>query len=180
MSDKLEKRSRNNKVQLKGRMKSFIMFLPNMVMLLGRLMKDSRVPTAEKALFAAAIVYVISPLDFIPDVFPFIGQVDDIYVVALTLIRLISRTNEDVVRENWSGGGDIVGLIDSVASLAPTFLPKRISRVLQNRVELAPAGQILRNVTDRRQPVVIEVKPEAETLKEARQAASSAKPVRSR
>lgn len=180
MSDKLEKPSQKNKVQLKGRMRSFIMFLPNMVMLLGRLMKDSRVPTAEKALFAAAIVYVISPLDFIPDVFPFIGQVDDIYVVALTLIRLISRTNEDVVRENWSGGGDIVGLIDSVASLAPTFLPKRISRVLRNRVELAPAGQILRNVTDRRQPVVIEVKPEAATLKEARQAASSAKPARSR
>ena len=152
------------------------MFLPNMVMLLGRLMKDSRVPTAEKALFAAAIVYVISPLDFIPDVFPFIGQVDDVYVVALTLIRLINRTNEDVVRENWSGGGDIVGLIDSIASLAPTFLPKRISRVLQNRVELAPAGQILRNVTDRRQPVVIEMKPDNERLSEADRKSTVGKP----
>jgi uncharacterized membrane protein YkvA (DUF1232 family) len=175
MSDKIEKRARRGKIQLKGRMRSFIMFLPNMVMLLGRLLKDSRVPTAEKALFAAAIVYVISPLDFIPDVFPFIGQVDDVYVVALTLIRLINRTNEDVVRENWSGGGDIVGMIDSIASLAPTFLPKRISRVLQNRVELAPAGQILRNVTDRRQPVVIEVKPEVEKLSGRRVAPHDAK-----
>lgn len=175
MSDKIEKRARRGKIQLKGRMRSFIMFLPNMVMLLGRLLKDSRVPTAEKALFAAAIVYVISPLDFIPDVFPFIGQVDDVYVVALTLIRLINRTNEDVVRENWSGGGDIVGMIDSIASLAPTFLPKRISRVLQNRVELAPAGQILRNVTDRRQPVVIEVKPEVEKLSGRRVAPPDAK-----
>jgi uncharacterized membrane protein YkvA (DUF1232 family) len=162
MSEKIVKRSRKTKIQLKGRMKTFLMFLPNMVRLLGRLLKDPRVPTAEKALFAAAIVYVISPLDFIPDVFPFIGQVDDVYVVALTLIRLINRTNEDVVRENWSGGGDIVGMIDSIASLAPTFLPKRISRVLQNRVELAPAGQILRNVTDRRQPVVLEIQPESE------------------
>jgi len=90
MSEKIQKHSRKRKVQLKGRMKSFLMFLPNMVMLLARLMKDSRVPTAEKALFAAAIVYVISPLDLIPDVFPFIGQVDDVYVVALTLIRLIT------------------------------------------------------------------------------------------
>jgi uncharacterized membrane protein YkvA (DUF1232 family) len=156
------------------------MFLPNMVMLLGRLMKDSRVPTAEKALFAAAIVYVISPIDFIPDVFPFIGQVDDMYVVALCLIRLINRTNEDVVRENWSGGGDIVGMIDSIASLAPTFLPKRISRVLQNRVELAPAGQILRNVTDRRQPVVIEIQPDRERIRNADVEPSEAKPARSR
>ena len=48
-----------------------------------------------KRLFlSAAIVYVISPLDLIPDVFPFIGQVDDIYVVALTLLRLVNRTDE--------------------------------------------------------------------------------------
>src|SRR3982751_1428363 len=114
--NKLQRRERS---ELKGRMRSFLMFLPNMVMMLGRLLKDPRVPTAEKALFLGAIVYVISPLDFIPDVLPFIGQVDDVYVVALTVIRLINRTNEDVVRENWSGGGDIVALIDSVASIAP-------------------------------------------------------------
>jgi len=65
MSDKIVKRSRNTRLQLKGRMKSFLMFLPNMVRLLGRLLTDSRVPTAEKALFVGAIIYVISPLDFI-------------------------------------------------------------------------------------------------------------------
>lgn len=180
MPDKIVKRSRKSKLQLKGRMRSFLMFLPNMVMLLGRLMRDSRVPTAEKALFAAAIVYVISPIDLIPDVFPFIGQVDDVYVVALTLIRLINRTNEDVVRENWRGGGDIVSMIDSIASIAPTFLPKRISRVLQNRVELAPAGQLLRNITDRRQPVVIEVQPESERLPNTDEARSETKPAKTR
>jgi uncharacterized membrane protein YkvA (DUF1232 family) len=170
MSDKVVKRSRETKLQLKGRMKSFLMFLPNMVKLLGRLLTDTRVPKAEKALFIAAIIYVISPFDFIPDVFPFIGQVDDIYVVALTLTRLISRTNEDVVRENWSGGGDIVALIDSITSLAPSILPKRISRVLETRVELAPAGQILGNITDRRQPIVVEVKTEPEKLRSPQQA----------
>jgi uncharacterized membrane protein YkvA (DUF1232 family) len=50
-------------------MQNFLMFLPNMVVLLGRMLKDVRVPTAEKALFLAAIVYVISPLDFIPTFF---------------------------------------------------------------------------------------------------------------
>ena len=128
-----------------------------MVRLLGRLIKDSRVPTAEKALFAAAIVYVISPIDFIPDVFPFIGQVDDLYVVALVLLRLVNRTDDTVVRELWPGGGDIVALADSIAGIAPRFLPRRVSRVITSRVELAPAGQILRGVTDRDTPVVLEV-----------------------
>jgi uncharacterized membrane protein YkvA (DUF1232 family) len=138
-------------------MKGFLMFLPNMVTLLARMIKDSRVPTAEKALFLAAIVYVISPLDFIPDFFPFIGQVDDIYVVALTLLRLVNRTDESIVRQHWSGGGDIVSLANSIAGIAPKFLPKRVARVITARVELAPAASLLRNIGRRDEAVVIEM-----------------------
>lgn len=153
----LKKLQRREQSELKGRLKSFLMFLPNMVTLLARLLKDARVPTAEKALFLAAIVYVISPLDFIPDVFPFIGQVDDIYVVALTLLRLINRSDETVVRELWPGGGDIVALADSIANIAPKFLPRRISRVITSRVELAPAGEIIRGIGTKEQSVVREL-----------------------
>ena len=159
---------RSEKVEMKGRMRSFLMFLPNMVMLLGRLLKDIRVPMAEKALFAAAIVYVISPVDFIPDVFPFIGQVDDLYVVALVLLRLVNRTDDTVVREHWSGGGDIVALADSIAGLAPRFLPKRVSRVLTSKVELAPAGQILRGITNKNEAVVREIRTDDRDLKKGR------------
>lgn len=155
-----KKLKRREKSELKSRMHGFLMFLPNMVMLLGRLLKDARVPTAEKALFVAAIVYVISPLDFIPDVLPFIGQVDDVYVVALTLLRLLNRTEASVVREHWSGGGDIVALADSIANIAPKFLPKRVSRVLTSRVELAPAGKILRGISKRDQALVREIAPD--------------------
>lgn len=151
------KLKRGEKSELKGRMRSFLMFLPNMVMLLGRLLKDARVPTAEKALFLGAIVYVISPIDLIPDMLPFIGQVDDLYVVALTLLRLVNRTDETVVRQHWSGGGDIVALTDSIANIAPKFLPKRISRVLTTRVELAPAGKVLRGITKRDEALVREI-----------------------
>ena len=69
MKEQKTKLKRREKSELKGRMQSFIMFLPNMVLLLGRLLRDARVPVAEKALFAAAIVYVISPIDLIPDFF---------------------------------------------------------------------------------------------------------------
>jgi uncharacterized membrane protein YkvA (DUF1232 family) len=151
------KLKRREKRELRGRMGNFLMFLPNMARLLGRLLKDARVPTAEKALFVAAIVYFVSPIDLIPDVFPFIGQVDDIYVIALTLLRLVNRTDERIVRQHWSGGGDIVALADSIASIAPALLPKRVSRVLSSKVELAPAGQILKSVTDRSVPLIREI-----------------------
>jgi uncharacterized membrane protein YkvA (DUF1232 family) len=151
------KPARSVKREAKGRMGNFLMFLPNMVLLLGRMLKDARVPTAEKALFLAAIVYVISPLDFIPDFFPFIGQVDDIYVVALTLLRLVNRTDATVVRQHWSGGGDIVSLADSIANIAPMLLPKRVSRVLSSKVELGSAAAVLEGIKNSSEPLVVEI-----------------------
>ncbi len=155
------KPTRQEKVQIKSRMKNMLMFLPNMVVLLGRLLKDSRVPIVEKGLFLAAIVYVISPLDFIPDVFPFIGQIDDLYMVALTLLRLVNRTDETVIREHWSGGGDIVSLANSIAGLAPALLPKRVSRVLSSRVEMGSAGKIMETIKNRKGNVLVEIPEES-------------------
>jgi uncharacterized membrane protein YkvA (DUF1232 family) len=125
-------------LKLKRRMKGLLMFLPNMIALCGRLMTDPRVPRTEKALFAGAIIYAIMPLDLIPDVIPFVGQIDDAYLIALTLLRLIGRTDEQVVREHWRGGGDVVSLAESLASLAPALLPRRIHRVLSSQVEIKP------------------------------------------
>jgi len=74
---------------------------------------------------------------------PFIGQVDDAYLIALTLLRLMTVTDPRVVREHWRGGGDVVELIGATALIAGRLLPKRIRRILTSRVE-APkvaAGQ---------------------------------------
>ncbi len=154
---KTAKPTRKEKAEIKNRMRGFLTFLPNMFKLLGRLLKDARVPTTEKILLAGAMFYVVLPLDFIPDVIPFVGQIDDTYLVALALLRLINRTDESVVREHWSGGGDIVSLANSIASLAPSILPKRIARVLSSEVELTGAGKSLSEITKRAQPVVREV-----------------------
>ena len=161
MSQELEAKKvkpvRKEKLQIKSRLKNLLMFLPNMVKLLGKLLSDKRVPAAEKALFMAAIIYVIVPLDFIPDVFPFIGQVDDLYLVALTLVRLINRTDERIVRQNWAGGGDVVTLVNSIASLAPMLLPKRVSRVLSTEVKLSPKANKLRDLTKSGESLIVEV-----------------------
>lgn len=148
---------KKKKVELKERMKGFLMFLPNLLRLCANLLRDSRVPTTEKALFAGAIIYAIVPLDFLPDFLPFIGQVDDIYLIALTLLRLVNRTDESVVRDNWRGGGDIVALADSIAGLAPMILPRRINRVLTSRVEVTPkVGEIITSGADRK-PLLVEI-----------------------
>ena|ERR1043166_58798 len=144
------------KRQLKSRMKNLLMFLPNMVMLCARLMVDSRVPRVERALFAAAVIYVIIPFDFIPDMIPFIGQVDDLFLVSLTVLRLIDRTDDAVVREHWRGGGDIVQLAESAATIAPLLMPRRISRVLLSQVKPTAEGSGLLLNASKFEPLLVE------------------------
>ena len=116
-------------------MTNLLLVIPNLLLLSGRLMVDPRVPAKERLLVAGAIVYALMPLDFIPDMLPFVGQVDDAYLIALTLLRLMSVTEPNVVREHWRGGGDVVELIGSTALLAGRLLPRKIRRVLTSRVE---------------------------------------------
>jgi uncharacterized membrane protein YkvA (DUF1232 family) len=50
-----------------------------------RLARDRRTPLLPKLLLGAAIVYAVSPLDLVPDVIPFLGQMDDVAVLAFAL-----------------------------------------------------------------------------------------------
>ena len=122
------------------RMKNLLLFIPNLVLLCGRLMVDPRVPAKERLLVGGAIIYAIIPLDLIPDMLPFVGQVDDAYLIALTLLRLMSTTDPKLVREHWNGGGDIVELVGSMAIIAGKLLPQKIRRVLTSRIETSESG----------------------------------------
>ena len=130
-----------SELNLRSRMTNLLFVIPNLLVLSARLMVDPRVPTKERLLVAGAIVYAFMPFDFIPDMIPFVGQVDDAYLIALTLLRLMSVTEPRVVREHWRGGGDVVELIGATALIAGRLLPKRIRRVLTAKVEAPPKAR---------------------------------------
>jgi len=50
-----------------------------------RLVREPSVPLVTKALPVLAAFYVISPLDFVPDVVPLLGQLDDLGLLLITL-----------------------------------------------------------------------------------------------
>jgi uncharacterized membrane protein YkvA (DUF1232 family) len=129
---------RKERREARGILRGALMLIPNFLKLLYRLFKDSRVPLAEKALLIGVIAYVISPLDLIPDFVPFVGQVDDLYLIALVVLRMLSRTSDDVLREHWDGRGDLAATVDKIERAARYILPKRIRNILLGRVEIAP------------------------------------------
>jgi uncharacterized membrane protein YkvA (DUF1232 family) len=62
-----------------------------------RLLREPRVPLLLKLIPVLAAGYVISPLDFVPDVFPIVGQLDDLGIIFVALEAFLRITPADVV-----------------------------------------------------------------------------------
>ena len=129
--------SMSERRKMKSLMRDLLLFIPNLMRLLFALLRDPRVSSADKAILAGTIIYVIAPIDVIPDFIPFIGQIDDSYLVAISLLRLLNRANRSVVLDHWKGGYDIKELVTSISRVAQFFLPKRLKKVLEGRIEAA-------------------------------------------
>jgi uncharacterized membrane protein YkvA (DUF1232 family) len=69
-------------------------FIPDCMVLLRRLLGDSRVPRRHKLLLGALIGYLALPLDLVPDFIPVAGQLDDAVLVALVLCSLLRSGGE--------------------------------------------------------------------------------------
>jgi len=86
-------------------------FVPDCLVLVGRLAHDPRVPYRRKLLLLALIGYLALPFDLVPDFIPVAGQLDDAIVVALVLRHLIRSGGEPLLRELWPGPDQSLALL---------------------------------------------------------------------
>jgi uncharacterized membrane protein YkvA (DUF1232 family) len=102
--------------------------LPKYVRLLAGLLTDHRVAIIDKLLVGAAIAYIVAPLDLVPEFIPFLGQVDDVYLLVLALQRLMRNAGPGVLRDHWTGDRSDLHprSLHRVLSAAAFFLPGRI------------------------------------------------------
>jgi uncharacterized membrane protein YkvA (DUF1232 family) len=78
-------------------------FIPDCLLLVGRLIADPRVPRRRKLLFVGLVGYLALPFDLVPDFIPVAGQLDDAIMVALVLRRFLRSGGAPLVREHWPG-----------------------------------------------------------------------------
>ena len=84
-----------------GLAKDLATVLPACVTTARRLRKDPRVPRRVKVAVAFAGLWVLSPIDLIPEFLPVIGPLDDIVVVALALRYAARRIPPEALIEAW-------------------------------------------------------------------------------
>jgi len=107
--------------------------IPNFLRLLYGLVTDSRVNAVDKLVVAGAIAYILLPMDIIPDFIPFLGEVDDVFLLILALQRLIANAGRAVVQAYWPGDPAELstGNLEKIVAACVFFLPRRMRRRLR-------------------------------------------------
>jgi uncharacterized membrane protein YkvA (DUF1232 family) len=91
-----------------GLLKDLAGFLPASVTMLRRLRRDPRVPTRVKVVLVLAALWVISPIDLIPEFLPIIGPLDDVLIVALALRYAGRHIPRAALHEAWPGDSKLL------------------------------------------------------------------------
>jgi uncharacterized membrane protein YkvA (DUF1232 family) len=117
--------------------RDLLLVLPDLTILLLRLLRDRHVPLLQKGIAIGGVAYVLSPLDLLPAlVMGPVGLLDDLFVVAACLSRLLNHVHPDVVRGHWPGKGDALDVIQNVTGWFEKELRLRVSdlgRLLKRR-----------------------------------------------
>jgi uncharacterized membrane protein YkvA (DUF1232 family) len=86
-----------------GSLKELASFLPDCVATVRKLRADPRVPRRAKVAVGFAGLWVLSPIDLIPEFLPVIGPLDDVVVVALAFRYAARQVPAEVLFDAWPG-----------------------------------------------------------------------------
>ncbi len=113
-------------------LRDLILLLPDLTVLLVRLLRDERVPKSAKLLAMIGVGYVLSPVDLLPAlILGPVGWVDDLVIVAATLSRMLNHVHPDVVRYHWSGQGDALEAIQRVSHWSESLFTVRLPALVR-------------------------------------------------
>jgi len=93
--------------------------LPNLVILFKGLIRDPRVPRRTKILLGVAALWVVSPIDLVPEFLPVIGPLDDAVMAALVLRHVVKRAGPGVVADHWRGAPGTLDVLMRAARVKP-------------------------------------------------------------
>jgi uncharacterized membrane protein YkvA (DUF1232 family) len=96
--------------------------------MIGRLVSDPALPRGVKIALAAAIVYLASPIDLIPDFIPFLGYVDDLLLAAIVLDGVLNYVDRELVLRYWPGTERSLDALARSARMLSAWVPRRIKK----------------------------------------------------
>jgi uncharacterized membrane protein YkvA (DUF1232 family) len=99
-----------------GLARELVVFLPACATTMRRLRRHPAVPRSARWLAVFALLWVVSPIDLVPEFLPVIGPLDDVVVVALVLRYVARRIPPEVLFEAWPGEPRLLARLIGVRS----------------------------------------------------------------
>jgi len=119
-----------------------VMFLPDLLALVIRLLRDPRTPLFFKTQLLLVAIYVVLPVDLVPEaIFGAAGLADDVLIVSVMLLRLLHSAaglDESLLRQHWAGGGDLVGTLHEVVEGEGEIINPRVWNQLRRLFGASP------------------------------------------
>ncbi len=106
------------------------MLIPRFGLLVARLLRDPRVPPSRKLLLGGTVVYLVSPIDLIPEMLPIGGWADDTILIAFALGQLVTSVPDEVIEEHWSGPRESLESVRKVLDFASDLIPTPVRNLL--------------------------------------------------
>jgi uncharacterized membrane protein YkvA (DUF1232 family) len=91
--------------------------IPDVLALFRGLLADPRTPLASKIVVGLGFLYLVNPVDLIPEFVPVIGPFDDVIVAALVLRHLVKRAGRETVIAHWRGDPATLATVFRLAGL---------------------------------------------------------------
>lgn len=88
--------------------------IPDVVRLVRRLLGDRDVPPGPKVALVVLLVWLISPIDLIPEFIPVLGPLDDVVVAVLVLRYVRRQVGLEGLRARWPGTADGFALLSRI------------------------------------------------------------------
>jgi uncharacterized membrane protein YkvA (DUF1232 family) len=109
-------------------MTALLRALPDLVRLVTRLAGDPVLPKTAKVALAAAAVYLLSPVDLVPDFVPFLGYLDDLLLAAVLVDGILNWVDRPLVLKHWPGSPESLDKLAHAARFLAAWVPGRIKR----------------------------------------------------
>ncbi len=77
--------------------------LPDTAVLLRRLAADPQLPRGVRVRLLLVLLYLILPIDLVPDFIPVLGYTDDAIIVAAALRAVVRRAGPEALDKHWPG-----------------------------------------------------------------------------